>query len=525
MASETCVPRPACYERLFGESELSYYFQSRATGVNDMYLHLGFKGPKRLVHLPRVRAVWAILRMRHPLLASRVVMRTYDDVRFVFRPPASPEDALADAESQLEYRHQSKDELIESYLNGPRTLSNERLSYLIVSHAPSVHGQLPTPPSTPGNPADESTVSTEGLASGNRVFDYELFICAAHFIGDGMALHQFGNDFFCLVGGASSQEELDKLVADEWKQRWGRTLPSDIPALPASVDENLGTEENPFRRAAGTIDFQNSLDRQIGGQTFPRKNDPIRHTVVPTTSFGEDVTKAMLKTCKAQGVSISSTIFAICNVAWARMSPREKQELPMMMYAPINIRPYFAKPLNPSYWFLCVGYFNIVLPNFLPASCDVSETFWLRARKAKEQSSRFANSPMIVPRMREMAIKRGKQSRVWAKEDDDKAAGVWVPPPPTSDKAVAPRHPSVALLGLSLLGNLDGIYKHANFPDIKLHTLTTGSRQRHSAMLMFAYTFAGKLWISLGYDENGFDRETVDLFWRNVDAAVREFLI
>ena len=123
-----------------------------------------------------------------------------------------------------------------------------------------------------------------------------------------------------------------------------------------------------------------------------------------------------------------------------------------------------------------------------------------------------------------MAVMRGKQSRLWAKEDDEKAAGVWVQPPRTIDKASPPRHPSVALLGLSLLGNLDGIYKHANFPDIKLHTLTTGSRQRHSAMLMFGYTFAGKLWISLGYDENGFDRETVDLFWGNVHAAVHEFL-
>lgn len=200
-------------------------------------------------------------------------------------------------------------------------------------------------------------------------------------------------------------------------------------------------------------------------------------------------------------------------------------DLIRMMYAPINVRPYFPKPAHDSYWILAVGYFNIVLPNFIPASCDVSKTFWLRARKAKEQSSRTASSPMLLSRHRAMAIMRGKQSRLWAKEDDEKAAGVWVPPPPTSDKPLPPRHPSVALLGLSLLGNLDGVYKHANFPDIKLHTLTTGSRQRHSAMLMFGYTFAGKLWISLGYDENGFDRETIDLFWGNVNAAVHEFLV
>jgi hypothetical protein len=58
------------------------------------------------------------------------------------------------------------------------------------------------------------------------VFEYELFICAAHFIGDGMALHQFANDFFGLLDGASSQEALDQLVSNEWKQHWGQ-----IPTL------------------------------------------------------------------------------------------------------------------------------------------------------------------------------------------------------------------------------------------------------------------------------------------------------
>ena len=207
-------------------------------------------------------------------------------------------------------------------------------------------------------------------------------------------------------------------------------------------------------------------------------------------------------------------------------------QLVRMMYAAMNIRPYFPKPVHDSYWFLAVGYFNVILPNFVPASSDVAKTFWHRARKAKEQSSRAANSPMIRSRNREMAIKRGKQSRAWAKEDDEKEASVCISPAPpktstaTSDRSPSPpRTPSVALLGLSLLGNLDGMYKHANFPDIKLHTLTTGSRQRHSGMLLFGYTFAGKLWISLGYDENGFDRGTVNLFWANVHAAIHELLV
>ncbi|KAH9982832.1 hypothetical protein BGW80DRAFT_1160922 [Lactifluus volemus] len=476
---------PISYERQLGDNELSYYLPSRAIGVNDMYLHLGFKAPKSRILRRRVRAVWAILRMRHPLLASKVVMRSYEDVRFVFHPPSSAEDALAEADGVLDFRSQSKD------------------------------GTYPLVGLT-----EQATDSDDG----DRVVDFELFICAAHFIGDGMALHQFANDFFGLLGSAGSPEELEQNVADEWKQRWAHPIPSDTPALPLSSDEKLGIEKHRFRRAAGQIDFQNFLRKQIGGQAFPRRCDPVRHTIVPTTSFKEDLTKVMLKKCKAQGVSISSALFAVCNIAYARMTSREKQELPMMMYAPINIRSYFPKAAQDSYWFLAVGYFNVVLPNFMPTSSDVSETFWHRARKAKEQSSRVASSPLIKSRIRAMAIMRGKQSRLWAKEDDEKAAGTWVPPPPTTDESSAPKHPSQALTGLSLLGNLDGIYKHANFPDIKLHTLTTGSRQRHSGMLIFGYTFAGKLWISFGYDENGFDRETIDLFWGNVHAAVHEFL-
>ena len=165
-----------------------------------------------------------------------------------FHPPTSPEDALAGADRQLDYRHQNKDgmcrfrdlgvsalrfppalaALIDSYLNGPRTLSNERLSYLIVSHTPTSDIQLPTPPLTPRISTEESAELFARLTCDDRVFNHELLICASHFIGDGMALHQFANDFFGLLGGGFSQEELDQFVVDEWKQRWGQTLPSDV---------------------------------------------------------------------------------------------------------------------------------------------------------------------------------------------------------------------------------------------------------------------------------------------------------
>jgi len=89
-------------ERPLGNNETAYFLPSRASGVNDMwafpnhffnrdlhsrpfrrYLHLGFLAPEHLVRRARVRMVWAILRVRHPLLASKVVMHDYNDIKFV----------------------------------------------------------------------------------------------------------------------------------------------------------------------------------------------------------------------------------------------------------------------------------------------------------------------------------------------------------------------------------------------------------------------------------------------------------
>lgn len=275
-----------------------------------------------------------------------------------------------------------------------------------------------------------------------------------------------------------------------------------------------------------------SQQKLVGGHSFPRKKHPERRTIVPTVSFPEDRTKAILKKCKSNGVSISAALFSTCNAAWARVGGGSK-EMPILMYSALNLRPYFTvKQPSPwdSYWYLAIGYFNVILPNFLPNE-KAEAMFWHRARSAKEQSTRAAKSPLIVSRTQEMARERGERARGWAKEDDEKEMGTWVPPAKKAEsqpqESVLPPRAQVtstALMGLSLLGNLDGIYKHANFSSVKLHTLTTGSRQRHGAMLLFGYTFAGKLWISLGYDENGFADGVVDKFWAECLTCVDEFL-
>ncbi|TCD62410.1 hypothetical protein EIP91_006938 [Steccherinum ochraceum] len=507
---------PTRFERKMGETELSYYLPSRQTGVNDMYLHLGFRATKAQVSSERVKTVWAILRLRHPLLCASVHMHDYGDIRFVYDAPTSSEDLLKEAGENIEYRAKSKDELIDGYLNGERTLSNTRLSYLILSEPRATsNSSMPSPPPSPApsNRTSSEQPQSEQDAS-QELFEHDILICAMHFLGDGMALHAFANDFFGLLGGQSSDEQLKQQLSEEWKERWG-SLPQDVSVLPSALEDNMPVKWSRLRRAAAAVDFEMSQQKLVGGQAFPRRKDPK---------------------CKENGVSISAALFAVCNVAWARMGGGPK-DLPSMMYSALNLRPYFTvKPTAPwnSYWFLAIGYFNVILPNFLPQE-NVAKAFWHRARLAKEQSTLAAKNPLIVPRTHEMARERSQRSQKWGKEDDEKEKGTWSPPTPPSEQSppspprepVLParaKAPSAALIGLSLLGNLDGIYKHLTFPALELHTLTTGSRQRNGAMLLFGYTFKGKLWISLGYDKNGFADGVVEKFWDKSLKCVDEFL-
>ncbi|VDB86578.1 unnamed protein product [Peniophora sp. CBMAI 1063] len=512
-------------ERKLGDNETSYFLPSRSNGVNDMYLHLGFKAPHRLVQRERVSVIWALLRLQHPLLASHIRMHSYDDIRFVYRPPGSPDAALRDAEQQLEWKYETKEELMEAYLNGPRTLSATRLSYLIISRTPS-SDPYPSPPQTPTVPVNLAALQSQLVQEETEVHDFSFFLAAVHSIGDGMALHALANDFFCLLGGSMSVPELHGLLVTEWEKRCNTPLSDKLTALPPSYEESLPVATSAFRRAVGRVDFEAAQNKQIGGQAFPRRKDPVRHTVVPTLAFDQDVTKRMLKNCKANGVSIAGALFAVCNMAWARMTSREQQRLPMMTYAAMNVRPCLVpRPMNDSYFFLSVGYFNVTLPAFLPSNM-ADGVFWHRARSAKSQITQAAKTPMLASRCHHMSIQRGRQSRAWAAEDDQKVAGIWTPPPTPTVAASAPttKPPSSALLGLSMLGNLDAMYKHREFPDIQMHTLTTGSRQRSGAMLLFGYTFAGRLWVSLGYDEKGYEDKPVSIFWQNMLDTMNEFL-
>lgn len=261
----------------------------------------------------------------------------YDSARFVYAPPHSVSDALAQADAAMEFPAETKDEVLDRYLNGPRTLGPHRLAYMFVASVPPSHAQgrdaantLPTPAVSPRPDAQD----------GEDRRDYDLFLCTTHFLGDGMSLGRFMNEFLELIGervrvseGAQeyererTTEEIESMLKNEWETQWGaearakedvtarevlpRAMEDVLPALPSGC--------TMFRAAATKVDFENTQKKLIGYHAFPRARGKPRRTIVPTLSLDEARSRKVLKTCKAHGVSVSNALFALSALSWSRM--------------------------------------------------------------------------------------------------------------------------------------------------------------------------------------------------------------
>lgn len=225
------------------------------------------------------------------------------------------------------------------------------------------------------------------------------------------------------------------------------------------------------------------------------------------------------------GVTVNHALSALCSAAWAKIATQPK-ELPMyatclplprfreltsirMMYTAANLRAHISLPDDFTYWNLALTYFNIVLPSFSPTSPAV---FWHRARQAKIQTRKRLSSLFLVSRALQMASGRNARAR-------------GIPQALPSVEAIAPPAPSTALLGLSMVGRLDDIYKRSEYPDsVQLYSVTTASRLKPGGMLLLEHTFGNKLWLHLCWDEMGFKQGQVESFWEGLKDAVVEYL-
>ncbi|BGO92798.1 hypothetical protein NBRC10512_007917 [Rhodotorula toruloides] len=532
------------YKRRLGPTEVSYYLGSRGEGieggVNDMYLHIGFKARSSLLQPDRLLEIWTELLRRHTLLASSVEFEDYYNIRFCYDRPATPIEAREKARSLMEIRvGEYAQGQISTHLNGSRTLSDQRLAYLVIS----------TPESTFTSP-DPSAEQ-----------EYDFFLFSTHFLGDGMALHATANEFFTLLAEGSAVGtgvNVDAVETGVNVDRAEAKEELDASKLAPAMESKLVTKEKWGRMgwSAAKVEYANEQAKLVGGHAFPRARLGTRHTLVPTVSYPAEQTKRILAVCKSHASTIAHAMFALSNIAYLRSAGKEKDEgkLPVMLYSALNVRPFLKKETNPVDWYhIAIGYYNVILPSFLPFSVPPASTFWHRCVIVKSQTNRAVKTPFLASRAMLMALEREGRSIGWEREDDERRAReaskmveglgisgvelgqakeemeemkeVRVEKVEEKDINVRPKAPSTALMGLSMLGNLDGIYQHKDYHGIQLHSLTTGSRQRPGAILLFAYTFAGKLWISLGYDSNGFEKGAVESWWNELLKGVDEFLL
>ena len=209
----------------------------------------------------------------------------------------------------------------------------------------------------------------------------------------------------------------------------------------------------------------------------------------------------------------------------------------------------------------------------LPATLSSSEgaTFWSRTEEAKDQLEEYLESPKLVSRLLEMNKERALKAKRFAKEDDEalavkdtpyyvprakksaeetakellaarKDTPYYVPREMKSEKQMKeeilsakkdtscyvdrePPKPSIPLLGLSQVNNVDRLYTDDLYPSIDLVSIAAGTRKAKGGILVFLRTFKGRLYLSLGWDMNGFKESLVEEFGERVKGGIDEFLV
>ncbi|KAJ7471271.1 hypothetical protein B0H11DRAFT_1867869 [Mycena galericulata] len=522
-------PRPASsssvaaampsYYRALSPNELSYFLPSRSYGLNDMFLRLIVRAPPQFISPLRLRIVWAIMRLRHTLLACQVEMEPgcYDGARFKYTPPSSPYNAVEEAGDTVAIRDDiTGPELIDSFLDpdAPRLVSSERISRLYVMK----HGAV-----SPG------------------LEEYHFVLMMMHAVNDGLAVHQHCDMIFELLCGSTTpggrprtDVELAHLLDLEWKMRWGEPRVGEV-IVPATEDR-FPSPRSKFQQSAWRVDHQNVQRRAIGGHALPRVKSKISKQAIKQEFFDVQETAAILAKCKSRRVTLANVAFALCNFAWIRTTQNHPElgsskTLPMMVYTAVSLRRFLpiTSPLS-SYMSLALGYCNIVLPSFIPRLIDPHAMFWHRARSAQSQVSAFNRSPLLRQRSQMMGVDRGLRAKAFAKMDDEADGTV---PRSTEKPSLAPTQlgananavPSIALMGISCLGDLGEIYRAERYPSLQLVEALSNVRKARGGILMFTQILNKQFSMTLGWDAAGFPPGFIEEFWGNFVGGVHEFIL
>jgi hypothetical protein len=142
---------------------------------------------------------------------------------------------------------------------------------------------------------------------------------------------------------------------------------------------------------------------------MPRARSATFKNISPDTTYDPRQTAAIVAKCKARGVTVSNTLFVLCNYGWTRtiraralLGDRSfgPETRPVMMYTAVNVRPYSSNKrlaLPGSYFFLSLTYFNVVLPSFLPSASSLAPLTIDESPSRRSISSAPCSSRLLKP--------------------------------------------------------------------------------------------------------------------------------
>lgn len=171
-------------------------------------------------------------------------------------PPASPQDAILEAERTIEiYNDRSVEDINDAYINGPRLLSTERISVLSLAQ-PRHHtcgGEPPHNPVFPALPDDDDDRSQE----------FGFFLGEVHCIIDGISAHMTINEVFTLLGGEETctDQALMNLLVHEWTMRTGAGAAQQ--PIPAPAESRVPCARSKFEAVAQQVDFESLQQKHI----------------------------------------------------------------------------------------------------------------------------------------------------------------------------------------------------------------------------------------------------------------------
>lgn len=181
----------------------------------------------------RLLLAWSILRLRHPLIASQIIMTKplppqqssstaakptlaeldehYRSASFVLDPPRSPAHALTESVKSLtlavdkkKYPRVKSEDLVWDFNNGPRSLSSDELMALRVYRADTTASS-----SSSSSPSDKKTHAISNTNDrGEKREQYILFLTQVHCVLDGISTFVLGNEFFTLIGGEAASSSI-----------------------------------------------------------------------------------------------------------------------------------------------------------------------------------------------------------------------------------------------------------------------------------------------------------------------------